>query len=112
MATTYCGIAVACSMSIQLTSMSFGWHNVSIPIRETGSAVSKAWGKTICPVSDLAEGNYRVIGSDAEGWHYLDALSFSSVAAHSAILEIALGAHFTRIELLIDRRREMMQARP
>jgi hypothetical protein len=61
---------------------------------------------------DLALANYRVIGSDAEGWHDLDDLDFSHGEARSGQIDIALPARFTRVELLIDRRIDMMQVRP
>ena len=89
-----------------------GWRNVSIPMQKGGTPAAKTGDKTIWQVSGLARANYRVIAADTEGWHYLDALSFSSVAASGAQIDLALPGRYTRIELLIDRRTEMLQARP
>ena len=75
-------------------------------------AVSDDADKTIWQVNGLAVGNYRIIGADELGWHYLDVVAVSNVAANPAPIEIALPKHFTKIELLIDRRKEMKQARP
>lgn len=88
------------------------WRKASIPMRKNNSVMSDQRNKTEWQVSGLAAGNYRVIGADINGWHYLDELTFLHVGGENSQLKLSLPAHFTQLELLIDRRIDMMHVRP
>lgn len=89
-----------------------GWRSRSIPMQRKESGSSDRNEKILWQVSGLVPGRYRVIGADAQGWHYVDDAALTHVSGNKMPIKIALPRRFTQVELLIDRRMDMMQARP
>jgi uncharacterized lipoprotein YddW (UPF0748 family) len=88
-----------------------GWRSPSIPMQKNDKVLSDDNAMTIWKVGGLTAGQYRIIAADAEGWHYLDEFALPPVAVNSQHINISLPRRYLRVELLIDRRMEMMQAR-
>ena len=59
----------------------------------------------------LPRGAYRLIGFDGRSWEYVDEVPVSSATALADRVFFNLPSRYTQIELVRDRRAEMMRAR-
>jgi uncharacterized lipoprotein YddW (UPF0748 family) len=75
-----------------------GWRRPSVPLQRSGG-VRGAGQRWIVPA--LPPGRYRAVGHDGSRWHYLDALA-------PGVRSVRLDPRFRRVEVLLDRRKDMM----
>lgn len=88
-----------------------GWRQKSIALHQNleqagVKSMQKRW-----TVNRLSAGKYRLIGQDQNGWHYLQDHHIKHKAGKTATASFVVSARYTQLELLIDRRRDMLLSR-
>ena len=88
-----------------------GWRQPSIPLFRHALGGAALHGEPQWIAHSVPRGAYRIIGFDGRSWEYVDEVPVSSATAMADGVIFNVPSRYTQVELVVDRRAEMMRVR-
>ncbi len=88
-----------------------GWRQPSIPLFRHAVGGAALRGEPQWIAHSVPRGEYRIIGFDGQSWEYVNEVPVSSATALADRIIFNVPSRYTHVELVLDRRAEMMRVK-